>query len=900
MVTVMQLRTILPLAFLLGCATFAQAQLPEGFAQTRVAQQLDPTAMTIAPDGRIFITEKSGIVRIVREGQLLPDPFLTLAVDNFNERGLGGIVLDADFDRNHFLYLFYTIPGANRNRVSRFTANGDYAIPNSEQVILELDPLAGTIHNGGAMLFDKDDKLYISVGDGANAATAQDLNSLSGKILRINADGTIPTDNPFYNQLQGKYRAIWALGFRNSFTFAIQPGTGRLLANDVGGELYEEVNDIVKGGNYGWSRIEGPRTNQIPPDNYREPLYSYGHNEGCSIIGAAFYNPTIYTFPAQYHGKFFFTDYCRGYMKVLNPETGRVESTFMTGLNQLVQILVAPEGDLYYLIRSGIGGGGLADNTSTNNGSLWRVFYEGSGAPFIAVQPQSVTVPVGEDAAFRVQASGKAPLTYQWSVNNTLIADNNSPEFIFKNARLPDNNANIKCVVKNAQGEVSTTVAKLLVTSNTRPIPTITQPTAGATYKAGATLTFAGAGSDAEEGNLSAELLTWKIDFHHNEHVHPALDATTGIANGSFIIPQIGEIDHNVFYRIHLTATDRQGLSRTTFRDVLPVKTQFTVLTEPAGLPVNVDGKTVNTPVTVTSVEGIRRTISALPSTTANGKLYFFDQWANGSKEDFYTFLAGEQATITARYAPANLAIGNGTGLQGNYYNFSNNTNPDSAFAKPPVLTRLDSVINFDWKLNSPDSKVKTDYFTVRWTGKVLAPISGLYTFYTRTDDGVRLWVNDQLLINQWIPQPETEYKGTIALEGGKQYPIRMDFYELGGEAIAKLLWSTNRLPKQVIPKSQLFPVRQPKIPVGQLYDIRLSPNPATTILNLEIDAQFAENVNWQVFDAIGRLMVNGKGGVVVGANVFKLPLQNLATGTYFIKVEGQSRIRADRAFIKR
>lgn len=875
------------------------AQLPEGFAQVRVAEKLDPTAMTIAPDGRIFITEKNGKVRIVKNGQLLPDPFVTIPVDNFNERGLGGIVLDPDFDRNHQFYLFYTVPAVNHNRVSRFTANGDYAIPGSEQIILDLEPLAGTIHNGGAMQFGPDGKLYISVGDGANGATAQNLNSLSGKILRINSDGSIPQDNPFYNQTTGKYRSIWALGFRNSFTFAFQPGTGRLFANDVGGERFEEVNQIVKGGNYGWDKIEGFRAGQLPPDNYREPVYSYGHNEGCSIIGAAFYNPQIATFPPQYIGKYFFTDYCQGYMKVLNPETGKVESTFLRGLNQPVQILVSNDGDLYYLIRSGIGGGSMQDNTSTNNGSLWRVLYEGSGAPFIALQPQSVTVPVGEDATFRVQASGKPPLIYKWYVNEILVANLNDPTFVFKNVTLTDNGKKIKSIVTNAQGEVISTEAILFVTSNTRPTAVITQPATNATYRAGETVNFAGNATDTEDGALNAEKLSWRIDFHHDEHIHPALDPTDGIASGSFRVPQIGEIDDNVFYRIYLTATDKGGLSKTTFRDIVPIKTQFTVATEPAGLPINIDGKTVAAPFTVTSVEGIRRTISAPATQIINNKLYFFDQWHNGSKEDFFTFLAGEMTNITARYTVANLAIGDGTGLNGNYYQYAANTKPDSAFNSVPKLTRLDSVINFDWGQNSPDVKLTNDNFTVRWTGKVLAPLSGTFTFYTLTDDGVRLFVNDQLLINQWIPQAATEYKAIITLEAGKQYPVRMEFYEAGGEAVARLQWSSDKLPIQVIPTTQLFPDRLPKIPAGEVYDIRVFPNPATSSIYLDIDTKLSDRVTWRVYDALGREMSQGQETVTQGANRFEINLTNLATGVYTVKVTGKKSINGHREFVK-
>ncbi|MGB9155899.1 MAG: PQQ-dependent sugar dehydrogenase, partial [Chthoniobacterales bacterium] len=182
--------------------------------------------MEFAPDGRLFVCLQTGQVRVIKNGSLLATPFLSLSVDSSGERGLIGIAFDPNFTNNHYVYVYYTVPTSPiHNRVSRFTAAGDVAASGSEVVILNLDNLSGaTNHNGGGLHFGSDGKLYIGVGENANGANAQTLSNLLGKVLRINSDGSIPTDNPFYNSASGNNRAIWALGLRNPFTFAFQPG----------------------------------------------------------------------------------------------------------------------------------------------------------------------------------------------------------------------------------------------------------------------------------------------------------------------------------------------------------------------------------------------------------------------------------------------------------------------------------------------------------------------------------------------------------------------------------------------------------------------------------------------------------------------------------------------------
>jgi glucose/arabinose dehydrogenase len=338
-------------AFVLTSGAFA-ATLPPGFTETSINGLSNPTAMEIAPDGRIFVCEQGGALRVIKNGVLLSTPFLTLSVDSNGERGLLGIAFDPNFAINHFLYVYYTVTSTPRhNRVSRFTANGDVVVAGSEQPILDLDNLSSaTNHNGGAIHFGPDGKLYVAVGENANGTNAQTLTNRLGKVLRINSDGTIPADNPFFNTAAGANRSIWAFGLRNPFTFAFQPGTGRLFINDVGEITWEEINDGIAGSNYGWPTSEGVTSNP----SFRSPLFVYAHGSsgttGCAIAGGAFYNPATVQFPADFVGKYFFADLCSGWIRVFNPTTGTAVG-FATNISNPVDLKVGADGSLYYLAR---------------------------------------------------------------------------------------------------------------------------------------------------------------------------------------------------------------------------------------------------------------------------------------------------------------------------------------------------------------------------------------------------------------------------------------------------------------------------------------------------------------------------------------------------------------------
>ncbi len=476
-----KLFTLLTLAWLSGTLALGQ-NLPANFSRVTVggtaAAISNPTVMAFAPDGRIFVAQQNGVLRVFKNDQLLATPFLTLTVNSDGERGLIGIAIDPDFATNNYIYLYYTTTtNGLHNRISRFTANGDVVLAGSEQVILELDPLSSaTNHNGGALAFGKDGKLYVAIGENANGSHAQNLEVYHGKFLRINKDGTAPTDNPFPGTVHSS--RIWALGLRNPYTFAIHPTSGRILLNDVGQSTWEEVDDATIGGkNFGWPTTEGNTTNPA----FTSPIYAYNHSgaqpTGCAITGGTFFSPANSNYPTTYRDKYFILDLCSAWIYYFDPSTPNPTATeFATNIgSQAVSLMTGPDGNLYYLSRTAA--------------RLYRIVYTPpTTPPSVVTHPQPVTIFAGQNATFSVTATGTAPLTYQWQKNTVNINGATSQSYTINGAQIADA-GNYRVVVTNPVTNVTSNAA-LLTVNVPPPLPTITQQPSSQTVSVGQPVTF--------------------------------------------------------------------------------------------------------------------------------------------------------------------------------------------------------------------------------------------------------------------------------------------------------------------------------------------------------------------------------------------------------------------------
>jgi glucose/arabinose dehydrogenase len=410
--------------------------LPAGFAQVVVASGIGSTsAIDALPDGRILVATQAGKLRIVSGGKLLSTPVLSLTVDSTGERGLIGVTHDPNFNTNHFIYVYHTVPASGSaapfNEVSRFTLNGNVASPSSEVDILQLNNLSSaTNHNGGSMHFGTDGMLYIGVGENADVDNSQTLGNLLGKVLRIDVSNIdpgdpindvaklIPPSNPFVGEAQGINQAIYALGFRNPFTFAVNPVSGEIFIDDVGESTWEEIDRLVPGGNYGWHKTEGFAPTLpvagLGPGVYQDPQMAYNHHGGPAgggnaIIGGVFYEPPAGAtdpFPAIYTGKYFYSDYGHDWMRIFNPHDPGTLANPDTSLKfdttteaQPTGMTLAPDGSIYY-------------DAQANGGELLQIYAEDKLK--VTKQPVPQTVMAGSTATFTAAAIGAGTLTYRW------------------------------------------------------------------------------------------------------------------------------------------------------------------------------------------------------------------------------------------------------------------------------------------------------------------------------------------------------------------------------------------------------------------------------------------------------------------------------------------------------
>ena len=637
------------------------ANPPPDFAEVTVAQGIfSPISMEMTPDGRLFVMTDSGLAHVIKNDQLLATPLFDLRsqVDDLGDRGLFNVALDNNFAQNGFIYIMYVADtnnaddGVGETRLARMTVNGDRA--SNLVVLFDNFPDADVaLHYGGAVEHGPDGKLYVTIGDHLLGRNGQDLGNLEGTILRLNTNGTIPTDNPFYGQLNGDLRAIYAYGVRNPWQMEQHPTSGEIFFSDVGSDDFEELNVLQRGANYGWFEAEGPK-DPGDPASFVDPLWAYRHSDtfpndpfaGCAIVGGAFYETPNPTFPAEFRGQYFTGDYCEGRIVTVDPNTGAA-SQFMDGFNfGLLDLEVSPiNGDLYFIDQT------FNDDNTFPRGGVGKITFVGEQTEIsITSQPSDVSIARGGDASFFVSAIGPGDLTYQWRRNGAFIQGETSSRLTLVNVGDSDDGDLFSVNVYSDGQLLRSDSAVLRLTNNTAPVPTISFSGADGGYRAGQEITFSGSATDAEDGTIPGRTLRWDVRLNHDDHDHPLVDGFIG-RTSTYTLPPAIETSTNVWITLYLTATDSDGTSTTVTQRIDPRIVTITLDSDPSGLNVSLDGNTRLAPFSFDSVVGVVREISAPASQTRNGTTYTYESWSDGLGRNAVRTTPNSNQTWTVNYS---------------------------------------------------------------------------------------------------------------------------------------------------------------------------------------------------------------------------------------------------------
>jgi glucose/arabinose dehydrogenase len=372
----MRLRSLLWIAAIVACSSDSgtgPSPLPGDFTiqLIEVASGLSSPLYLTSPanDSRLFVVEQAGRIRIIKNGQVLAQPFLDIVsrVSSGGERGLLSVAFHPSYAANGFFYVNFTDLAGN-TRVERFkvSSNPDVGDASSSKLILGVtQPFAN--HNGGLNLFGPDGMLYIGLGDGGSGGdpqgNGQRTNTLLGKILRIDVDNgdpySIPSGNPFANQ-SGARPEIWAYGLRNPWRFSFDRTAGLLFVADVGQGSLEEI-DVVPttraGVNYGWNIMEGSScfgSGSCSTAGLEPPVIEYNHSGGaCSVTGGYAYRGSAIP---ELAGHYFYSDYCAGFLRSFLYSNGAAtdQRTWDVGtIGSVTSFGEDAAGEMYIVVQQG-------------------------------------------------------------------------------------------------------------------------------------------------------------------------------------------------------------------------------------------------------------------------------------------------------------------------------------------------------------------------------------------------------------------------------------------------------------------------------------------------------------------------------------------------------------------
>lgn len=630
-------RSILILVFVLLLSSRSYSQyITQNLAPTAVIKE--GLSLEQSSDGRIFIAERGGIVKVFQNNAVSTVFTVTTVTDN--EQGLLGLTLHPNFATNGYIYVFYSITNAGviRHRIERVKIDNNNQVVNRQEILL-LEPIGGGFHNGGDLKFFNG-FLYITVGDSQLNTNAQDLDTYKGKILRVTEDGQPAPGNPFYGSGSVQRQSIWVYGFRNPWRLVANATANKLYVLDVG-TSWEEINEISNPTirNYAWGHPQGGDGKQTETNLFTNPIFTYATGSiGNALTNGVLYNPTISRYP-NLQGKFIIKDYVRTEIRSFDPNIADPVSTVFFNAPQqyALGMMLGNDGYIYYCSYG-------------NNGALIKLDYIETAAPTIVNHPVSQSIMETNPVTFTVSASGTG-LTYQWQFNNVNINGATGASYTIPNVT----NANAgayRVIVTNTAGNVTSNPATLNVTPfSNAPTVSIISPLPTLKWNADDLVHFEATATDVEDGTLPASAFSWSIDLFHEDipgagHSHPG-GSPQGVKSGNFTASNQGEKTPNVWYRFTVKVTDSNGLTGTAFVDIKPNLVDVTATSSPVPLNLEFNQKPVTAPSTKQVVANAALQTLNAPTPQYIGNIrYDFDHWGQGGAAN-QTFKAPASGTIT-------------------------------------------------------------------------------------------------------------------------------------------------------------------------------------------------------------------------------------------------------------
>ena len=466
------------------------------------------------------------------------------------------------------------------------------------------------------------------------------LNNIYGKMIRLNLDGTVPTDNPFVN-VPSAAKGIYSYGLRNPWRFTFLPGGQAMVAN-TGSSFWEDLATTSAGGNYGWPWFEG----NCFSCGTINPAYAYGHYPVDGAVSAiAAYTGSV--FPKAYKNVVFYGDYNRRVIDAVTFGPGYrtpvSDTVFDTNAGTIADLVQGPNGNLYFL--------------SVFEGTLNEISAPGPFPPTAkaSAKPAAGKAPltVNFSSAGSSDPFGK-PLTYSWKFGDGGSSTAASPSHTYTA------NGTYTATLTVSNGTLTGTSTTTVTVGPRPPTATITAPL---TYNAGNTINFSGTATDPVDGTLPPYAYNWQVDYIKDGVVQPSWNAeiqdpfygpVSGITSGSFQIPADPSQVPGSFYRITLTVTDSKGLQTVVTKDIQPNLTSWSVKDPTAGTGYFVDGAWHTGTYTTQDVVGVQHVLTGTALAQVNGTTrYRFSGWADGSAlTDSFTSKA-TAATYTAKYETA-------------------------------------------------------------------------------------------------------------------------------------------------------------------------------------------------------------------------------------------------------